>query len=514
MNWRSTTTTNQNPTSSFTPIPTGFLQRKGTFCSQRSINSGESENCTQQKNSLQRKLTIGASNDPLEQEADRIAVRVLATPTNTTISTAPPHIQRFTGQTTNQAEVAPASVDRVLSSSGRPLEPGLQQEMSQRFGHDFSRVRVHTGAEADRSAREVNANAYTVGNDIVFGTGKFSPNSNNGKRLLAHELVHTLQQQGNYRQIQCQPKPNLPSDKTNEANDLEKRILANPIYLKLTNESKATVLRIIAQSKTKDIGDAKGQRNYYLKKLEIAITTPFNGTETGKAEYGCSSDADKKNRETVKEALKIEEHWGGAYSDVDEKQVATGTNKVNRRGQGGKLFTVDRSDPRNIRAKIKIKLNGKPDEVSSIKKLEDAIERAVSIDTKGYYLDIEFVNTRGLDVFEFTVNFCEWPNSGNWASSPVTLSHEVHHALGLDDRYDYIESHAHNSQMNVPMRLVWFDKQMMKSSGPRDSFSKMDTSSNPLLAEDVCAVAFSDGPERTKCIEARKDMDLATVPPI
>jgi hypothetical protein len=197
MNYRSTTT-NQKPTSSFTPIQTGFLQRKGTSCSQRSIDSGES-NCTQQKNSLQRKLTIGASNDPLEQEADRIADQVLAAPANTTISTTLPRIQRFTEQATNQAEVAPASVDRVLSSSGSPLEPGLQQDMSQRFGHDFSRVRVHTGVEADRSAQDVNANAYTVGHNIVFGAGLFTPETNNGRRLLAHELTHVVQQSGSDR---------------------------------------------------------------------------------------------------------------------------------------------------------------------------------------------------------------------------------------------------------------------------------------------------------------------------
>jgi hypothetical protein len=195
MNLRSTIT-NQKPTSSFTPIQTGFLQRKGTSCGQRSIDSGESENCSQHKNSLQRKLTIGASNDPLEQEADRIADRVLSTPTNTTISTAPSRIQRFTGQTASQVDVAPASVDRVLSNPGNPLETGLQQDMGQRFGHDFSQVRVHTGGDADRSAQDVNANAYTVGHHIVFGADRFAPNTQIGKRLLAHELTHVVQQSG------------------------------------------------------------------------------------------------------------------------------------------------------------------------------------------------------------------------------------------------------------------------------------------------------------------------------
>lgn len=92
--------------------------------------------------------------------------------------------------------VAPASVDSVLSSPGSPLESGLQQDMRQRFGHDFSRVRVHTDAAAARSARDVNANAYTVRHNIAFGAGQFAPGTYEGRRLIAHELTHVVQQSG------------------------------------------------------------------------------------------------------------------------------------------------------------------------------------------------------------------------------------------------------------------------------------------------------------------------------
>jgi Domain of unknown function (DUF4157)/LysM domain len=173
----------------------GILQRKCESCGQHTIAGGECGDCGKKKIGLQRKLTIGASNDPLELEADRIADRVMSASPNSVVSSAPPRIQRFTGQATEQADmVAPASVDSVLSSPGSPLEPTLQQDMGQRFGHDFSRVRVHTDAAAARSARDVNANAYTVGHNIVFGAGQFSPHSTEGKQLLAHELVHVLQQ--------------------------------------------------------------------------------------------------------------------------------------------------------------------------------------------------------------------------------------------------------------------------------------------------------------------------------
>jgi len=66
--------------------------------------------------------------------------------------------------------------------------------MEQRFGHDFSRVRVHADAKAQMSAQAVNANAYTVGNDIVFASGRYLPGLAEGRRLLAHELTHVVQQ--------------------------------------------------------------------------------------------------------------------------------------------------------------------------------------------------------------------------------------------------------------------------------------------------------------------------------
>jgi hypothetical protein len=68
--------------------------------------------------------------------------------------------------------------------------------MEARFGHDFSTVRVHTDGRAAESARGVNANAYTVGSDVVFGSGTYRPGTFEGNRLLAHELAHTVQQRG------------------------------------------------------------------------------------------------------------------------------------------------------------------------------------------------------------------------------------------------------------------------------------------------------------------------------
>jgi len=142
---------------------------------------------------LQRKLAIGSSNDPLEQEADRVAEQVLGNGTQSDFSRAPLSVRRHAPDTQLSRE-APPSVDRALAMSGSPLDALLRQDMETRFGHDFSQVRVHQGAAADQSARDVGAQAYTVGRDIVFGAGQFAPASGAGRRLLAHELTHTIQQ--------------------------------------------------------------------------------------------------------------------------------------------------------------------------------------------------------------------------------------------------------------------------------------------------------------------------------
>jgi len=172
----------------------GILQRQ-CACGRHTMAGGQCAECVRKKTMLQRKLTMGAGNDPLEREADRIAGQVMAMPVATAAGTVSSRIQRA-GQQAGQMDSIPASVDRVLTGSGTPLDLALRQDMEQRFAHDFSRVRVHTGDTAAQSAREVSAHAYTVGHDIVFGAGRFVPGTVDGRRLIAHELTHVLQQSG------------------------------------------------------------------------------------------------------------------------------------------------------------------------------------------------------------------------------------------------------------------------------------------------------------------------------
>jgi len=93
-----------------------------------------------------------------------------------------------------QHSEAPPIVHDVLRAAGRPLDSAVREFMEPRFGHDFSRVRVHTDGGAANAAQAVQARAFTDGRNIVFGSGEYAPSTREGKRLLAHELTHVVQQ--------------------------------------------------------------------------------------------------------------------------------------------------------------------------------------------------------------------------------------------------------------------------------------------------------------------------------
>ena len=99
-------------------------------------------------------------------------------------------------ETDSETDLAPPIVYEVLKSQGHPLEPSVRRTFEGQFDRDFGAVAVHTGERASASAQALDALAYTVGNHIVFGAGRYSPETASGARLIAHELTHTLQQRG------------------------------------------------------------------------------------------------------------------------------------------------------------------------------------------------------------------------------------------------------------------------------------------------------------------------------
>jgi hypothetical protein len=204
---------------------------------------------------IQAKLTIGQPGDVYEQEADRVAKQVMRMPLPSTAGRKRvskydefPSIQRMCTdceevlqrQTYNSEldplvlghsaqeqlhrqpmeeeeellqtkevsdgtpEISPGVESQInrIRSGGQPLSQSMRDFFEPRFGQDFSRVRIHTDSNAGESANAVNALAYTVGQDIVFGGGQFAPGTHAGRRLLAHELTHVVQQAGGAPAIQ------------------------------------------------------------------------------------------------------------------------------------------------------------------------------------------------------------------------------------------------------------------------------------------------------------------------
>lgn len=196
-----------------------FLQRTiGNQAVQRLINSG----------TLQTKLRIGKPDNIYEQEADRITEQVMRMPEPQVVKSSVVSSQklstriqrrcpRCTGNLPKRkeeeelihAKEVAGNVPEVTSEletqisalrgGGQPLPASVQAYFEARFGYDFSKVRVHIDALGDALANAVNARAFTVGQDMVFGAGRYQPHTYEGRRLIAHELTHVVQQEGGHK---------------------------------------------------------------------------------------------------------------------------------------------------------------------------------------------------------------------------------------------------------------------------------------------------------------------------
>lgn len=139
------------------------------------------------------------------------------------------NLQRRAVDNQSEHSEVPPIVHDVLRSPGQPLDQATRAFMEPRFGHDFSQVRVHTDVKAAESARAVNALAYTVGRSLVFSEGQYAPQTAGGRRLMAHELTHSLQQtRGGNEQIQGKLRIGSASDSSEqEADRIADSIIGN-----------------------------------------------------------------------------------------------------------------------------------------------------------------------------------------------------------------------------------------------------------------------------------------------
>lgn len=144
-------------------------------------------------------LTMSEPGDRFEQQADRVAEQMTrVTPAAGIAAAAAPVRPQFkrVDADGSDAHAVPPAIGDAVSSPGRPIEPAVRGVMQQGFGHDLGAVRIHDGPAAAAAARSVGALAFTLGHHIVFDQGQYRPSVGEGKRLLAHELTHVMQQSG------------------------------------------------------------------------------------------------------------------------------------------------------------------------------------------------------------------------------------------------------------------------------------------------------------------------------
>ena len=275
---------------------------------------------------LQAKLAIGPPADAFEQEADRVADHVMRTPAqqlqracacaNTCSNCQTKHLQMARAKDSSEREAdrtadqAPDNLLQELGSS-QPLDPDTRAFFEPRFGHDFSHIRIHADGQAGQAAQSVSARAFTVGSDIVFGHRQYAPDTSTGRTLLAHELTHTIQQDGRRQVIARDEEPDapiLPSGKTVKFVDLKDGdLVADPtgrkhgiriqrsgddLYYHLKNGSKRQVPRPKDAGKRdtiKEIWWAQGQNVFtveYSHSLE-----PFSLNVFGLGRFQTLEDA-------------------------------------------------------------------------------------------------------------------------------------------------------------------------------------------------------------------------------
>ncbi len=169
------------------PPPTRLLQR-ACACGGKAGPGGACASCQRHKRPWQAKWRVNRPGDHWEQEADRVSALVMGSPAPGGAALPPP------AGATPPAREAPDPIERALHTTGRPLHPTDRQWMETRFGYNFGQVRIHADATSAAAAEAVQAQAFTLGSDIVFGGRQYAPATVAGRHLLAHELTHVVQQ--------------------------------------------------------------------------------------------------------------------------------------------------------------------------------------------------------------------------------------------------------------------------------------------------------------------------------
>ncbi|PWJ57483.1 uncharacterized protein DUF4157 [Dyadobacter jejuensis] len=263
---------------------------------------------------IQPKLSIGSPDDPYEREADDVANRVMRMPStpfspsqsaygiqmkcaacahqeeevHRKVSETTPFIQKSGLSGGMQASDSVSSEIAATRGAGSPLAEGPKSFMESRFGMDFGSVRIHDNSTSSQLSERLNAQAFTVGSDIYFNSGKYQPDSDSGKQLLAHELTHTIQQ---------------------NQGDIKPKIQRQAYWVGIKEGGKKMTGTHIHNTVLKEFGN---------KNSDLFTEAPVPNATLKSAEYGKEGSADMYLASTTV-GVKFNAHHTPAYLDNNRK---------------------------------------------------------------------------------------------------------------------------------------------------------------------------------------------------
>src|SRR5262245_5476667 len=175
-------------------------------------------------------------------------------------------------------------VQDVLSSPGQPLDAATRAFFEPRFGHHFGQVRVHADAKSAESAHALNALAYTVGRDVVFGMGQYKPTTQYGRQPLAHELTHVVQQQTLAGGAEA-PTPPYQSQETpaRDAEQTSRKVIPGE-SVELRTQSSARIQRSVIDVAISDGGGGSAEHAAGGSPLDSGLQTQLEDVYLALAE--------------------------------------------------------------------------------------------------------------------------------------------------------------------------------------------------------------------------------------
>ena len=297
------------------------------------------------------KLEVSEPGDPLEEEADRIADQVMRTPEPgrpmVRVGAGPASLQGSCAQGAGQGEDPPdeeTTIQRkatnqastpdvsgpamaVTRTGGEPLDAATRAFMEPRFGFDFSRVRIHSDGPAAAAAQSVNAQAYTLGTHVVFDAGRYEPGTSGGRRLLAHELTHYVQQNRTSRQILAPGVQGSEWQGAGVAHSVDGTLLRKPARTGKKGSTDKTINTIHAEPRSAEgLGYLSGEQGTVLVTLNENKLAEGTYTLVQTDQTGTKNFVEYANQD----GTRVPFHW-----ETPDKTIQTGKTVRVVIGAGG-----------------------------------------------------------------------------------------------------------------------------------------------------------------------------------